>query len=161
MAVLLATVTHSSATYPGFAFARAEVVPEMRSLLLDGYRLGSIAQALNGLKEAASGVRDQLSRDTWLVLAGVDRAMAALSKDPADQGSTLQATYAAVLSGMLALGGLAAENMIRDHGWYLMDVGRRLERSLQLVTVLRWTFARATSPATDAQLIEIVDVKHQ
>jgi uncharacterized circularly permuted ATP-grasp superfamily protein/uncharacterized alpha-E superfamily protein len=166
-AILLATVTHTSATYPGFVGGytgspswqtgwQADVLPEMRSLLLDGYRLGSIAQALNGLKEAASGIRDQLSRDTWLVLAGVDRAMNALAKDKQDQGTTLQASYASVLSGMLALGGLAVENMVRDPGWYLMDIGRRLERSLQLVNVLRWALARVSPPEIDAQLIESV-----
>lgn len=154
--VLLATVTHSSATYPGFALGNAEVLPEMRSLVLDGRRLGSIAQSVYGLTEAASGVRDQLSRDTWLVLAGVERALQGLRDDPGDQGTSLQNTYSAVLSGMLALSGLAAENMIRDPGWYLMDIGRRLERSLQLVTVLRWALARVNPPAVEAQLIESV-----
>lgn len=154
--VLLATVTHATATYPGFAGGRIDVLPEMRSLVLDNYRTGTIAQSLYGLTEAASGVRDQLSRDTWLVLAGVDRALAELKRDPLDHGSTLQNTHTAVLSGMLALGGLAAENMIRDPGWFLMDIGRRLERSLQLVSVLRWALGTANSPAVDAQLIESV-----
>lgn len=154
--VLLATVTHSSATYPGFTGGASQILPEMRSLVLDGRRLGSIAQSLYGLTEAASGVRDQLSRDTWLVLAGVDRAVESLRRDPDDQGTTLQNTYSAVLSGMLALSGLAAENMIRDPGWYVMDIGRRLERSLQLVTVLRWALARVNPPAVEAQLIESV-----
>ncbi|WP_181955705.1 alpha-E domain-containing protein, partial [Raoultella terrigena] len=114
----------------------------MRSLLLDSRRPGTVAQALHGLTEAASGVRDQLSRDTWVVLAGIERALGGLRDDPGDQGTTLQNTHAAVLSGMLALSGLAAENMIRDPGWYVMDIGRRIERSLQLVTVLRWALAR-------------------
>jgi len=154
--VLLAVVTHSSATYPGFVGGDAPVLPELRSLVLDGRRAGSIAQALRGLTEAASGVRDQLSRDTWLVLAGVERALTTLREDPDDQGTTLQNTHTAVLSGMLALSGLAAENMIRDPGWYVMDIGRRLERSLQLVTVLRWALARVAPPAVERQLIESV-----
>ncbi len=154
--VLLATVTHSSATYPGFVNGGVGVLPEMRSLVLDRYRMGTVAQSLAGLTEAANGVRDQLSGDTWLVLAGVDRALAELSRDQYDQGSMLQATHASILSGTLALSGLAAENMIRDHGWRLMDIGRRLERSLQLVSVLRWTLGRAQSPAVDSLLIESV-----
>ncbi len=154
--VLLATVTHSSATYPGFAGRPVEVLPEMRSLVLDSRRAGTVAQSLHGLTEAASGVRDQLSRDTWVVLAGVERALHALREDPDDEGTTLQNTHAAVLSGMLALSGLAAENMIRDPGWYVMDIGRRIERSLQLVTVLRWALARINPPEVEAQLIESV-----
>jgi uncharacterized alpha-E superfamily protein len=131
-------------------------VPEMRSLVLDGGRPGTLAQSLDGLTRAANGVRDQLSRDTWLVLAGIERSLADLRADPTDQGGALQRTHAAVLSGMLALSGLAAENMIRDPGWYLMDIGRRIERSLQLVTVVRWALARVSPPVVEEQLIESV-----
>ncbi len=154
--LLLAAVTHSSATYPGFVFGRSDILTEMRSVVLDSSRRGSVAQSLFGLTEAASAVRDQLSRDTWLVLAGVERALAELERDVQDRGTALQIAHSAVLSGMLALGGLAAENMTRDFGWYLMDIGRRLERALQLVTVLRWALGRAHSPSVEVQLIESV-----
>ncbi len=155
-AVLLATVTHASATYPGFVGGRPDVSAELRALVLDERRDGTVAQALQGLTEAAAGVRDQLSRDTWLVLAGVERALASLRRAPGDQGTALQDTRAAVLSGMLALSGLAAETMVRDPGWYLMDVGRRLERSLQLVTVLRWALGRPGTAAAEEPVIEAV-----
>lgn len=159
--VLLKTVTIASATYPGFTrlpadAAGGDVLAEMRSLMLNRYRRGTIAQGMAGLEEAASGVRDQLSGDTWMVLAGVQRALTELAADHHDQGATLQTTHAAVLSGMLALAGLASENMIRDPGWHLMDIGRRLERSLQLLSVMRSTLAVAHSPEVDSLLIESV-----
>jgi len=36
-----------------------------------------------------------------------------------------------------AFNGMAMENMTRGHGWLFLDIGRRLERSLHLLTVLR------------------------
>ncbi|RIJ76296.1 hypothetical protein D1871_12735 [Nakamurella silvestris] len=154
--VLLDTVTTVSTTFPGFLAERVDTNTEMRSLILDATRPGTIAHALLRLQNAASGVRDQLSGDTWMVLAGVDRALTELKADRLDQGAVLQTTHAAVLSGMLALSGLAAENMIRDPGWHLMDIGRRLERSIQLVVILRNTLAQAKNPAVDSLLIESV-----
>jgi len=154
--VLLDTVTTVSTTFPGFRAERVDTNAEMRSLILDTSRAGTIAHSLIRLQNAASGVRDQLSGDTWMVLAGVDRALGELKSDRLDQGAVLQTTHAAVLSGMLALSGLAAENMIRDPGWHLMDIGRRLERSIQLVVILRNTLSYAKNPAVDSLLIESV-----
>ena len=153
--VLLDAVSAVSATHVVFGPGVDPMVP-MRQLLLDVTVPGSVAQSLSGLSEAARAVRDQLSGDTWTVLAAVDRAMAKLAADPDDEGSRLQRTHAAVLSGMLALSGLAGENMVRDPGWYLMDIGRRLERGQQLVALLRATMTQARPADVDSILIDAV-----
>src|SRR5437763_10298275 len=36
-----------------------------------------------------------------------------------------------------AFNGMAMENMTRGHGWLFLDIGRRLERGLHLLTSLR------------------------
>ena len=92
---------------------------------------------------AAAGVRDQLSDDVWMVLAEIERALAALAADPNDQGLQLADAGERVLSGLLALAGIATENMVRDPGWYMLDSGRGLERALQVVALLRVTLTRA------------------
>ena len=76
--VLLQAVTHVSTTYPGF-LADGSMMPEFRSLLLDRHRAGTAAQSLGALSMAAQGVRDQLSEDVWMVLAEIERALAALA----------------------------------------------------------------------------------
>jgi uncharacterized alpha-E superfamily protein len=68
----------------------------------------------------------------------------------------LQSTHAAILSGMLALSGLASENMVRDPGWRLMDLGRRLERGQQLAALLRATLATAHPADVETIVIESV-----
>ncbi len=88
---------------------------------------------------AAQGVRDQLSEDVWMVLADIERALAALTANPYDQGLQLTDASERVLSGLLALAGIASENMVRDPGWYMLDTGRGLERALQVLALLKVT----------------------
>jgi uncharacterized circularly permuted ATP-grasp superfamily protein/uncharacterized alpha-E superfamily protein len=154
--VLLQAVTHVSTTYPGFFKPRVEMMPEFRSMLLDRHRTGTAAQSLAALSMAAQGVRDQLSDDVWMVLADIERALAALADNPHDQGLQLTDASERVLSGLLALAGVATENMIRDPGWYMLDSGRGLERAIQTLALLRVTICRARAPEEDRLVQEAV-----
>jgi uncharacterized alpha-E superfamily protein len=152
--VLLSAITDVSATHPfmvGF-----DPLDRIRELMLDATETGTVAQSMAGLRDAARSVRDQLSADTWMVLGATDRAVAELADAPGDGGMALASTQAAVLSGMLALSGLASENMIRDPGWYFMDLGRRLERAQQVTALLRSTLTRSHSSAVDSLVVESV-----
>ena len=156
LGVLLQAITHVSTTYPGFAVPGRAMMPELRSLLLDRHRAGSVAQAVGALSSAAQGVRDQLSEDVWMVLAEIDRAFAALAANPHDQGLQLTDASERVLSGLLALAGISGENMVRDAGWYMLDIGRGLERALQVVALLRATLGHTREPVTDRMIMEAV-----
>jgi len=161
LVVLLHAVTHLSTTYPGF-FAlpeetvarRAAVLPELRSLMLDRRRPGSVAQSLQALQTTAQGVRDQLSEDVWMVLADMDRALQTLRGLESDQGLHLIEAGERVLSGLLALSGIATENMVRDPGWLLLDAGRGLERAMQVVGLLRATLVESYGPDVDRTVLE-------
>jgi hypothetical protein len=61
-----------------------------------------------------------------------------------------------VLTSLLALGGLTGESMVHDQGWRFMNAGRRLERALQMATLLRATTTVAHDTATDSLLLESV-----
>lgn len=154
--VMLQAVTHVSTTYPGFLTSHVEMIPEFRSILLDRQRPGTVAQSLGALSMAAQGVRDQLSADVWMVLADMERALVALAANPHDQGLQLTDVSERVLSGLLALAGIATENMVRDPGWYLLDAGRGLERALQILALLRVTICREHAPDADRTVLEAV-----
>ena len=153
--VLVAAVSAVSAAYPDLP-AGTDPVDALRQVVLDAAIPGTVAHALAGLQTSARSVRDQLSGDTWMVLAGVDRALAELAAAPQDAGAVLQSTHTAVLSGMLALSGLASENMVRDPGWRLMDIGRRLERGQQLAALLLATLTRRHPGDVESVVIESV-----
>ena len=108
-----------------------------------------LADAGARLVAAADGVRDQLSRDTWLVLG----SLMEWTQEP-ETGT--QFALGQVMQSLLALSGLCEESMERDLGWRHLDAGRRLERSLQVLALVRSTLTQARDTATDSLLLESV-----
>lgn len=102
---------------------------DLRSLLLDTRRPGSVAQTVARLKEIAQSVRDQVSPDLFRVFGAMDRARGALAANP--HGWQIGESAGRMLTDVLALHGVTG-NMVRDEGWHLMEIGRGIERSLQL-----------------------------
>ncbi|WP_396895075.1 circularly permuted type 2 ATP-grasp protein [Mycolicibacterium sp.] len=136
------------------------------SLSADRALAGSLAHSVDGLGLAARAVRDQMSNDTWMVLSDVERALFEQAQRPPEQrpgrrrgdDTVLAVAQRRALSGMLALSGMAAESMVRDAGWTMMDIGRRIERGLALTALLRSTLtvrraAGAEQAITDSVLI--------
>lgn len=96
---------------------------------------GSVAHNMARLVGVAQSVRDQLSVDTWAVLATAEQALARADV-PGDLGPQLAWCHTELITSLLAVGGVVAESMIRDPGWVLLDSGRRIERAQQLVALL-------------------------
>ena len=128
------------------------------SLTADRHRPGSLAQSVERLGLAARAVRDQMSIDTWMVLAAVERAVLhsgrVLPESHSEGEAYLVTAHSETLSGMLALSGLAAESMVQDVGWTVMDIGRRIERGLALTALLSETLTTVRAPAAEQTIAE-------
>ncbi|RLK46735.1 circularly permuted type 2 ATP-grasp protein [Microbacterium telephonicum] len=131
--------------------AAADPEAEFRSLLLDGDRPGSAAHSIAHLRDALSGVRDQLSGDTWRVFSQVERAVRALRVSPHPHRS--QESAGRMLSALLSLYGVSA-NMVRDPGWHMMEAGRALERALQVCEVLAAGVIDRRDPREEREVLE-------
>lgn len=165
IAVLLGALTHLTGTYPGFvpgsigddgasADRLAHPDEELRALLTDPTRTGSLAADLAALVAAADAVRDQLSPDTWLVVSNLRHELGLLRGFAPDEGAT--AALGGLLRSLLALAGLAAESMVRDPGWQFLDAGRRVERALRLLALLRASVVPVRSTAAESLMLESV-----
>jgi uncharacterized circularly permuted ATP-grasp superfamily protein/uncharacterized alpha-E superfamily protein len=159
--VLMAALGRITGTDTGAGGDGAEMIAvapsTMWSLTVDPNRPGSLIQSVDGLALAARAVRDQLSNDTWMVLAGVERAVALRSEPPdslAEADVSLAAAQAQTLAGMLTLSGVAGESMVRDAGWTMMDIGKRIERGLWLTSLLRATLTTVRGAAAEQTIIE-------
>ncbi|OMB92451.1 hypothetical protein A5733_17820 [Mycobacterium sp. NS-7484] len=126
----------------------------------DRHRPGSLAQSVDRLGSAARSVRDQMSNDTWMVLAGVERAVLgqppARPRSPATAEAYLAAAHSRTLAGMLALSGVAAESMVQDIGWTMMDLGKRIERGLGLTALLSATLTTVHGAEAERAVVESV-----
>lgn len=110
------------------------------SLTIDRELPGSLAFAVERYAKAARAVRDQLSQDTWMVLGAIDRALSEYRGGRGDRGAALAAVHSRTLAALLSLAGIDAESTVRDSGWHVMDIGRRIERALALTSLLAAAF---------------------
>jgi uncharacterized circularly permuted ATP-grasp superfamily protein/uncharacterized alpha-E superfamily protein len=158
LAVMLRALTAVTTTYPGFAGSAdliARPQAELVRLSVDAFAPGTLAHAVRRTVEAAHSVRELLSTDTWLVLGALDRVLLELGR-AREPDVDLPSALSRVLEGLLALSGLAMESMVRDWSWHLMDAGRRLERAMQVVALLRHALAERYPAAVDDVVLESV-----
>jgi uncharacterized circularly permuted ATP-grasp superfamily protein/uncharacterized alpha-E superfamily protein len=159
--VLLVALTSVTTTWPGFVGDGADERlrrpgAELYQLVVDAHRPGTLAHAVHHLLDAAYSVRDQLSNDTWLAVGALDREIVDLRGPLHDPQADVHGALQRVMQSLLALSGLAGESMVRDPGWRFMDVGRRVERAIQLQRLLRATLTEVRDTATDSLLLESV-----
>jgi uncharacterized alpha-E superfamily protein len=157
--VLLGSLTRLTSTYPGFAGVGAAdrlAAPdaELLALVVDEDRPGTLAYAVHRLLAAAHTVRDQLSTDTWMVVGNLERDILGLRTAPFGRQSVVVHTLGQIMQSLLAFSGLAGESMVRDPGWRFMDAGRRIERGVQLASLLQATVTAERGTATDSLLLE-------
>ena len=155
----LSQITGTDAGADGDHHEMIAVAPStLWALTMDRDRPGSLAQSVERLALAVRAVRDQLSNDTWMVLAAVERAVAHRSGAPPDslaEGDALLASaQARTLAGMLALSGVAAESMVHDVGWTMMDIGKRIERGLGLTALLFATLTQTRGAGAEQSITE-------
>lgn len=163
LAVLLRTLTRVTGTAPGFTDVHARTrfrsrAPELRSLLLDEERQGTLAYAVRRLTALSGDVREQLSTDTWLVLGGLERDLHLLAaqSEPDALGADTPTALSRVLEGLLSLSGLIGESLVRDVGWRFCDIGRRLERAHHVAGLLSAALDGVRTADTDSLVVESV-----
>ncbi|MDO9356000.1 MAG: circularly permuted type 2 ATP-grasp protein [Solirubrobacteraceae bacterium] len=125
-------------------------------ILVDDRRPGTLAHSVRSMLEAAHAVRDQLSSDVWLVVGQLDRKLTRLRGRTDLRSPELQGALQQVLQGLLGLSGLSQESMVRDLAWRFLDGGRRVERALQLLALLRSTVPASPSGVTGSLVLESV-----
>ena len=103
-------------------------------------------------------MRDRLSIDTWRILNLLHQDMRL--RQGRIQFEEVLVYLNRIITDLAAFSGMEMENMTRGHGWRFLNLGRRLERSVNLIGVLRGAaFARrrARSAAPDAANAAIVE----
>ena len=159
--VLLQALTQVTASYPGFsgpdrADVRAAPVAELLALILDGQRTGSLPYNLHALLSAAYAVRSRVSTDTWRVIEGIRSKLEAMQARSRAGIEDVQDDLDDLVTSLVALAGLGQESMLRGQAWLFLDMGRRLERSQLLITLLRGVLVHVREPAQESNLLEAI-----
>jgi len=98
---------------------------------------GSLGETLSRLHHAASAVRDRISPDLWRILNHLHNEVHTPESRPGMMvGETINLLDQMVLT-LAAFSGMEMENMTRGHDWRFIELGRRLERAVNLTRLLR------------------------
>jgi uncharacterized circularly permuted ATP-grasp superfamily protein/uncharacterized alpha-E superfamily protein len=179
---LLRAMTYQTQTFPGFIDGADDLLSapeeEVLSVIFDEKKIGSLAATLKGLHLVIGNVRDRISTDMWKVVHSLELNKEIPNSRPTEKdgekdgeeqlepASGSRRTLSDVLdmldhavSTLAAFGGLAMDSMTRGQAWRFLDMGRRLERSLHTISLVRHTLLVATrheGPLLEA-LLEIAD----
>ena len=162
---------------------------ELFTIIGDPQRAGSLAASIQGLHRIAHKVRDRLSTDMWRILSNLEVDVEKpperdpgppQAKSPATPGTgigngngqgngndhdsrrrlnDLRDVLDQTVINLAAFGGLVADSMSRGQGWRFLDMGRKLERTLQIAITLRSTLVSVRGPEASLldALLEVSD----
>ena len=137
LSAFLSACTHSTTTYlrfVGYGQQRRLAIAEKElfATILDADQPGSLRFHLNALLRAGQAARDRLSDDAWRAINRLDRELPQV-KSLSEMLESLEG----LIIGLASVNGLNTESMARGHGFRFMEIGRRLERALYTLNLLR------------------------
>ncbi len=158
---LLRALTLVTDTYPGFVGKGGEALlanprEELIALAWDSERAGSIAATLTAFRYAATAIRELWPTDTWRVIDECQRDWVRNGGTTDSSLTRLQSSLDHLIIRLGAFSGLMAESMAREANWLMLDIGRRMERGLGQIALLRATLVPVHEDSVAQQLMEAV-----
>lgn len=101
---------------------------------------------LQQIRRLSWEVKERLSQDTWRVLQQLERGLAEPPSNPDRRYVAAIGQLDDTVIVLAAFAGLLAENPTRGYGWRFLEIGRRVERALQMIDLLRVGVAQAPYP---------------
>ncbi|MFT4177249.1 MAG: circularly permuted type 2 ATP-grasp protein [Luteolibacter sp.] len=132
------------------------ILEKLATLVHDGTADSGLPNFARSLLWNASAARDRLSDDTWRFFNRLEGLLQQPAQPPS--AAALLRTLDHLVLHLAAFSGMQAENMTRGQGWRFLETGRRLERLLGTLALLR-AAARLNegNPLVLDSLLEICD----
>ncbi len=120
-------------------FQESVSLPQLETEILQriyqSHTQGTAREVLARLRQIAFFLRDRFSGDTWRILAKLGEETGGLAKGA--QAAQTLAHLNQMIMQLAAFSGMEMENMTRGHGWRFLDIGRRLERAINSLTLVQ------------------------
>jgi uncharacterized circularly permuted ATP-grasp superfamily protein/uncharacterized alpha-E superfamily protein len=112
--------------------------------------------AIDSAVHSASQIRDRFSPDGWLALTDLRKTARSFSQRvlPGDDATRAMTVLLRKLAGF---SGLVHENMYRFAGWRFLEIGRRLERGIQIAHSVAWCTRKGAPEGALDLLLEVGD----
>jgi len=127
---------------------------EFIALVQDPKRHNSLIFNLQSLLKAANSVRERLSGDSWYSISIIKEQLHDLRGKRSIMFRENLEELDAIIGALMAFSGLSMESLSRDQDWVFLDLGRRIERSQNLVELLRGCLTEPCSQSAETTLLE-------
>jgi uncharacterized alpha-E superfamily protein len=116
----------------------------LTDMVYDPSRTSSLRWNLKQMRRVVRNLKERLSTDTWRVLQQLDNEFSTTTPAYGDQRYVAEMNLLdGVIVTLSAFAGLLMENTTRGQGWRFLEIGRRMERALQMAELLRAGLAEA------------------
>ena len=135
-------------------------LPDLEHQLSMLFRLDAqnavLRTTLGEVRRIATTVRDRISLDTWRILNQLQPELRL--RQGRIQFADVLVHLNRIVTDVAAFSGMEMESMTRGHGWLFLDIGRRLERSLAAIRLIRSAIVASPSPIAMLEpLLEVAD----
>ncbi len=157
--VLLRCAADQGQIEPGFVVeGMSQQLPKIEkalpSVVFDERQVGSLRFTITAMQRVASIVRDRISLDSWRIISRVYDNFRPPRRGTQVDLSDLLVMLNQVVLDLTAFSGLVMESMTRAQGWRFLDIGRRTERSLNIISLL--TNSMIESRHDDSAVLEAI-----
>jgi uncharacterized circularly permuted ATP-grasp superfamily protein/uncharacterized alpha-E superfamily protein len=126
-------------------------------LVADQQCAGSIINTLKYLSSAAVQIQELLSYDSRRILDDINEQIDALKMTTVYMSSrTWQANADKIIGSIMAFNGSIVDCMPNSNGWFLLEMGRRVERSLQITSLSAALLTDELEESAEIGLLESV-----
>jgi uncharacterized circularly permuted ATP-grasp superfamily protein/uncharacterized alpha-E superfamily protein len=173
LVVLLKSVTHLTQTYPGFVgkeIKNGEVfdneaifenpITELLLLINDSKKAGSVVYNLQSLLNTINQVSEKWNHDTRRIINLLEDCQISLKNTNTNTINHVNHALDKLHIRLFSFYGNIYETLPRDNGFYLMEVGKNVERILSLISVFRSTFNYKKEEEEEALLMEAILEHH-
>lgn len=140
----LPILTHCAALLETLDVDAAEAMPQ------------GLLASIDSAVHSAGQIRDRFSPDGWLALTDLQKTAQRFAAR-IDTGDDATRAMTVLLRKLAGFSGLVHENMYRFAGWRFLELGRRLERAMQMARVTAWLSAPDAPDGSVEMLLEIGD----
>jgi len=112
--------------------------------------------AIDSAVHSASQIRDRFSPDGWLALTDLRKTARSFAQR-VQSGDDATRAMTVLLRKLAGFSGLVHENMYRFAGWRFLEIGRRLERGIQIAGSVAWCTRKGAPEGALDLLLEVGD----
>jgi uncharacterized alpha-E superfamily protein len=138
---------------------REAVEQELWTILFDADCKDGLATMLGSVRRNAEAVRERLSFDTFRILRDLTEIGGQSELTPGRETDDALRLLNRLIQYLAAFNGMVMENMTRGYGWRFLDMGRRLERTREMIQLSQQLAVRG-NPQDDGALellLELAD----